>query len=123
MSAADLQPLALAHLLDLRRRLVGGEISSRTGAASAGSVDLPFVEGRQRQVDVEGAALPGLAVEGHRAAVQGDQVAGDRQPQADAARDAPVILDGHERLEDAFLLVGRNAQAGVADPEVDLREA
>ena len=71
-----------------------------------------------RQIEGEGAADALLAFDIELAAQQARDLAADRQPQPGAAvapRGAGVGL--LERFEDQLLLVGRDADAGVADAE------
>ena len=75
-----------------------------------------------RQVEREGAARADLAGQPDLAAEQPGDLPADRQPEAGAA----VLPAGRavgllERLEDDAVLVGRNADAGVGDPEGDHR--
>src|SRR5205814_10465111 len=74
----------------------------------------------QRQIEHEGAARSGDALDRDLAAEQCRQLAADGQPEAGAAEAttgrAVRLL---ERLEDDLLLVRGNADAGVRDDEGD----
>src|SRR5688572_4227173 len=70
---------------------------------------------------MERAAFPWLAVQPQGAAMQDHQVTRDRKSQANSTCNASIIFNGHERLKDVLLLPGRNAEAGIADPEVHVR--
>ncbi len=71
---------------------------------------------------MKGAAFARLTIQDHLAAMQGNDVTGDRETQPDAACDVPVVrlLDGHKRLKNSLLLFGRDAPAGIADPEMHI---
>src|SRR5262249_25192390 len=94
--------------------VVGG---ARRGSRSRpGGVRLSAEAGREG----EGATPARRAVHGDGSAHEGDQPGGDAQAQARAAvlaRGGGVLL--LERPEDALLLVGRDADAGVAHHETE----
>src|SRR3979411_88700 len=61
----------------------------------------------------------GLAPELYVPAVVGGNVLAYCQPQPGAAgRSTPRLIDAEEPLEDAFLMLGRNAQAAVSDGDL-----
>ena len=76
---------------------------------------------RQRHGEPEAAALAGFALHPHGPAQQGHQPAGNGQPQA-GALEAPGggSLDLGEGLENPLPVLGRNADAGVADFEAQV---
>src|SRR5229473_8500325 len=73
---------------------------------------------RQRQCDGHGGTLINLALQGDLAGMQFDETLDDRQPEAGAFV-APLIgLAGlEERIADPLEIVGRDADAGIADAE------
>src|SRR4029078_7178889 len=69
----------------------------------------------QREVEREGAAAPGLAVDAHEAAVAAHHVVDNREAEAGALRAGPGIgLNPEELREDLALEARRNADAAIA---------
>src|SRR3990172_9419207 len=70
---------------------------------------------------MESASLASFAVQRHPAAVQRNQMPGNRQSQADTAGNMAVGLDRDKRFENDLLLFDRDAPAGVTDPKMKIR--
>src|SRR6476469_1185823 len=79
------------------------------------------VERRQRQVDMKRAAAHELALKRHRAVVQRDQAASDRQAQADPFATPFGLLQGCEWLKDTLLQLSWNTGAGIPHPDMQMR--
>ena len=74
---------------------------------------------RDGEADGEGRPLPlAVALRSYRAAVQLDQVAHDREPQAEAAMAARRVVGLAETLEDMRQEIRADAQAVIADPDL-----
>ena len=87
---------------------------------SAGSCVAPLVGfERERELEPEGAAETDRALEPHAATHELDELLGDRRAEAGAAEPPGLGLVGlGEALEDPPLVLGRDADAGVADREL-----
>jgi NtrC-family two-component system response regulator AlgB len=100
-----------------RRRGSWGSTPRRSGASGRGTGGRSRLRRRRlaRQPEPEGAALPRLALHAQLAAVGADDLARDVEPEAHAAAFRPRHLE--EALEDALLILARNALAVVVDLE------
>ena len=124
--AGGFQRVAQVDLVDL------GVLGQQHRESAAGGLAVDgtqlrhgFLAGNaERHAEAEGAAMPLLAVDPDRAVHQFAQARADRQPEAGAAELAPDLdVALGECFEDRSLSFGRDADAGIADRDLEVDAA